>query len=501
MKILIWIPGDQLLDSHPALEHSAGDAMRVVLVENWSRARRLPYHRHKITLIFSAMRHYAERLRARGLDVDYRTSDSLSDSLRSAAQDFAPDRIVTMAASEYRGRRFQQTRLADVTGVPVEVLPNTQFLVGQFDPFADVPRGKATVMEYFYRAMRRRFDILMDGDQPVGGQWNYDHDNRQPLPRTGIDIPPLIGFPPDALTREVMRAVDAHGHGLGTTAGFAYAVTHEQARAALTAFVTERLPHFGTYEDAMTASSRTVFHSVLSPYVNLGLLTPLEMVDAAVRAYHAGDAPLNAVEGFVRQVIGWREYMVWQYWRQMPDLLDANAWSARRPVPDFFWSGQTDMNCLKHALSGVLETGYAHHIERLMLISNYFMLCGVEPQAAVSWFSAAFVDAYDWVMQPNVVGMGLNADGGLTATKPYIASANYIHKMGDYCGACRYDHRARTGDRACPFNTLYWQFLITHEQRLRANPRAGKAVLGLRHLDDDERARVSAQARDYLEGL
>ncbi|HRL11839.1 MAG TPA: cryptochrome/photolyase family protein, partial [Aggregatilineales bacterium] len=228
MKTLIWIPGDQLLDSHPALEHSAGDAMRVVLVENWSRARRLPYHRHKITLIFSAMRHYAERLRARGLDVDYHTGDSLSDSLRSAAQDFAPDRIVTMAASEYRGRRFQQTRLADVTGVPVEVLPNTQFLVGQFDPFADVPRGKATVMEYFYRAMRRRFDILMDGDQPVGGQWNYDHDNRQPLPRTGIDIPPLIGFPPDALTREVMRAVDAHGHGLGTTAGFAYAPTHEQ---------------------------------------------------------------------------------------------------------------------------------------------------------------------------------------------------------------------------------------------------------------------------------
>jgi deoxyribodipyrimidine photolyase-related protein len=185
----------------------------------------------------------------------------------------------------------------------------------------------------------------------------------------------------------------------------------------------------------------------------------------------------------------------------MPALLDANAWEARRPVPDAFWSGETDMNCLKHALAGVLQTGYAHHIERLMLISNYFMLCGVEPQAAVGWFSAAFVDAYDWVMQPNVVGMGLNADGGLTATKPYIASANYINKMGDYCGACRYDHRARTGDRACPFNILYWHFLITHEERLRANRRAGKAVLGLRHLDDDERARVSAQARDYLEGL
>lgn len=501
MKTLIWITGDQLLEDHPALLAAQGDSVRVVLIENWKRAARLPYHRQKIALIFSAMRHYADHLRARGIDVAYHRTDSLVDALREAAADFAPDRVLTMAASEYRGRVFQQSRLAQITGCKVEVLPNTQFLVGTYDPFAHVQHNKPTVMENFYRAMRKHFNILMDGDQPAGGAWNFDKENRKPLPAKAAAPPPVRGFPPDAITRAVIDEIKARQIGIGWVDNFTYAVTHEQAQQALHSFISERLHRFGDYEDAMTTRSRTVYHSILSPYLNLGLLTPLQVVTAAVDAYRSGMAPINAVEGFVRQVIGWREYMYWQYWRQMPALVSENAWGAQRPVPDFLWTGETRMNCLRHVISGLLENGYSHHIERLMLLSNFFMLIGVEPQAAVHWFSALYIDAYDWVMQSNVVGMGLNADGGKTATKPYIASANYINKMSDYCGGCSFNFKQRTGADACPFNTLYWNFLLEHEDRLRANPRFGQAVLGLRYLDDNERAQVRQQAHEWMETL
>jgi len=501
MKTTVWILGDQLLESHPALDAATGDELCVLLIENRARVQRQPYHRKKITLVFSAMRHYADLLRARGLTVDYRITDSTNDALRQHINEHHPQRLLTMAASEYRGRLFQQTRLTQVVGVPVDVLPNTQFLVGTFDPFPNAPRDKPTVMEHFYRAMRKHFNVLMDGKNPIGGAWNFDKDNRKPLPKRGLPIPDTRHYPPDAITQAVMHDVESMDGLIGHTRGFAYAVTHAQARDALAQFVDERLALFGTYEDAMTAQHRTVFHSVLSPYVNIGLLTPLEMVDAALNAYEQGRAPLNSVEGFVRQVIGWREYMYWQYWRQMPDLLTQNDWHAQRDVPPFLWTGDTEMNCLRHVVQGLTDSAYSHHIERLMLLSNFFMLSGVEPQAAVRWFSAFYIDAYDWVMQPNVVGMGLNADGGKTATKPYIASANYIDKMSDYCGACRYNHKARSGADACPFNTLYWFFLLTHEAKLRANPRFGQAVLGLRYLDDTERAAVRADAQRLLEEL
>jgi deoxyribodipyrimidine photolyase-related protein len=288
---------------------------------------------------------------------------------------------------------------------------------------------------------------------------------------------------------------------VGSVDDFNYGVTHEQAHYALNDFITYRLPNFGAYEDAMTGKHRTLFHSVLSPYVNIGLLEPLEMVNAAVTAYHEGLAPLNSVEGFVRQLIGWREYIAWQYWAQMPQLADMNSWDHYRPLPEFFWTGETDLNCLKQVFNGVIKTGYSHHIERLMLISNFCMLAGIQPQAVVQWFSAMYIDAYDWVMQPNVIGMGLNADGGRTATKPYIASANYIHKMSDYCAGCKFNHKQRVGEAACPFNMLYWNFLIEHEQTLRQNPRFGQAVLGLRHLDETERAEITAQVGTYLQTL
>jgi deoxyribodipyrimidine photolyase-related protein len=283
--------------------------------------------------------------------------------------------------------------------------------------------------------------------------------------------------------------------------GFDLAVTPEQAGQALEDFLEQRLAQFGPYEDAMTGRSELLYHSLLSPYLNLGLLDPLQVARQAEARYLAGEAPLPSVEGFIRQVIGWREYLYWQYWRQAPDWGTANYWAAQRRLPGFFWTGETDLHCLGQAIRRALQTGYTHHIERLMLLSNYCLLAGIQPNAVNAWFSACYIDAYEWVMQPNVLGMGLFADGGLTATKPYIGSANYISKMSDYCQSCRYQPRQRTGADACPYNFLYWNFLIEHETRLRANPRLGPAVLGLRRLDPSERQAIQQQAREYLDEL
>jgi deoxyribodipyrimidine photolyase-related protein len=334
----------------------------------------------------------------------------------------------------------------------------------------------------------------------VGGQWNYDQENRRPLPKEK-EPPADLHFEPDAVTREIMAEAADWPPGVGESDSFGYAVTRQQALAVFDHFLQYRLADFGAYEDAMSARSHSLYHSLLSPYLNLGLLEPLELIRGAEQAYADGRAPLNSVEGFIRQILGWREFIYWQYWRQMPGMMQQNSWGAERPLPEFFWTGETEMACLRHALSRALATGYNHHIERLMLLSNFMMLAGINPAVANNWFLSVYIDAYDWVMPPNVIGMGLNADDGRTATKPYIASANYINKMSDHCAGCRFNHRTRHGADACPFNFLYWNFLLTHEERLRANPRLGRNVLGLRHLDDEERAAVRSQAADFLEGL
>jgi deoxyribodipyrimidine photolyase-related protein len=501
----VWILGDQLLAQHPALaaaeQNRARENLRVVLVESAARSRRLPYQRKKLVLLFSAMRHYAEALRERGYAVDYVGSPTFLDGLRQHIAAWQPERLFVMAASEWREREFQQVQLADSLDVPVTVVPNTQFLVGRFEPYPGAEADKRIVMEHFYRRMRHHFDVLLTPEgEPVGGRWNYDAENRKPLPRDA-QPPPAPAFPPDDITRAVMAEVEATGHGVGTVRGFDLAVTRPQALAAFDDFLANRLADFGPYEDAMSRRHPTLFHSVLSPYLNIGLLEPLELIEAAQRAYHQCLAPINSVEGFVRQVLGWREYIYWQYWRLMPGLLEANAWEAQRPLPGFFWDGQTEMDCLRHSLQRAIDTGYTHHIERLMLLCNFCLLAGVRPQAVNDWFLSFYIDAYEWVMAPNVIGMGLNADGGSIATKPYIASASYINKMSDYCRSCCYDYQQRAGEDACPFNFLYWIFLLEHEATLRANPRLGRNVLSLRYLDEEERISVLRRARSFLDGL
>ncbi|MEM8531273.1 MAG: cryptochrome/photolyase family protein [Chloroflexota bacterium] len=502
--VSVWILGDQLLRDHPALVHATeaagAEQVRVVLVESDGRIAQQPYHRKKLVLLLSAMRHYAAALSEQGYHVDYVHAADFLTGLRQHVGTHQPDRVITMAASEYHTRRFQQAHLSDELGIPVDVLPNTQFLVGRFDPHPDPKPGKRYVMENFYRAMRRHFDVLMDGDKPAGGEWNYDKHNREPLPKA-IELPGIPAYSHDSITEEVIQQVADYEHATGTLENFNLAVTHEQAQQALADFIKHRLHDFGPYEDAMTTRHDTLFHSVLSPYVNIGLLEPLEMVQAAVEAYEQGHAPINSLEGFVRQVMGWREYIYWQYWQQMPDLYEANDWSATRAMPQMFWDGQTEMNCLKHVVSRAIETGYSHHIERLMIICNFCMLAGIDPQEVNDWFLAFYIDAYDWVMQPNVIGMGLNADGGRIATKPYISSANYINKMSDYCTGCRFKHKQRVGEDACPFNFLYWNFLITHEKKLKSNPRFGPSVLGVGRIDSTERDAIQQQSEHFLDGL
>lgn len=505
MTVTVWILGDQLLATHPALvaaEQLAGGraGARVVLVESRGRQRKLPYQRKKLVLLLSAMRHYADELRAAGYTVDVMQADSVAAGLAAHAAAHPPQQVFSMAAAEYGGRQWQQTHLAQVMAAPVTLLPNTQMLVGRYDPTPGL--GKRVILEYFYREMRRRFGLLLEADgTPTGGAWNFDKENRKPLPKGGLRPPPVPSFAPDALTRAVMDEVAALPGAVGTVDGFDLAVTRSQAEAALADFLAHRLAEFGPYEDAMSRRHAALYHSLLSPYMNIGLLDPLHMAQAAADVYAAGRAPLASVEGFIRQIIGWREYIYWQYWQQMPGLLTANSWGHARPLPQLLWDGQTDMACLRTVVQRVIESGYSHHIERLMVICNFCMLAGIDPAAVHRWFLSFYIDAYEWVVAPNVIGMGLNADGGKTATKPYVASANYIHKMSDYCAGCRYDPKQRTGEDACPFNYLYWNFLIEHEATLRANPRFGPAVLGLKHLDARERAAVQAQAAAFLEQM
>ncbi len=491
MNATVWILGDQLLAGHPGL----AEGRRVLLIESRQRLQLRPYHRHKLILVLSAMRHYAEELRSQGYIVDLRQAPDFLTGLREHIRDYDIEQLTCMAAAEYDTRQVQ-SGLADALGIAVEVLPNSQFLAERMPPKRSPKR-----MESFYREMRRQTSLLMTEDgEPEGGNWNFDRENRRPY--DGRPVPPLPTFDPDAITRQVMAELDELcPDAPGSNVDFALPVTREQAHAALADFVDRRLADFGPFEDAMSSQEAVLFHSQLSPLLNLGLLEPLPVCEAAVAAYGRDAAPLASVEGFVRQIIGWREYMYLRYWELMPDLRAANDWQHKRPLPGFYYSGETQMNCMRHAIRRVLAQGYSHHIERLMLLCNFALLAGIRPEDVNNWFLELYVDAYDWVVTPNVIGMGLNADGGKIATKPYIASANYIHKMSDYCGDCVYNRRSRSSDDACPFNTLYWNFLLEHEDRLRSNPRTGPAVLGLRHLDEQERTAVRRRAATLLDQL
>jgi deoxyribodipyrimidine photolyase-related protein len=501
MAVTVWILGDQLLRDHPAVKlaevKNNRDQIVVLMIESDARARRIPYQSKKLVLLFSAMRHYARRLRSSGYQVDYRISPTTTDAIMEHIQLHHPEELLMMAASEYSGRSFQQN-LENCLNIPVTIVPNSQFLVGRYDPYSEPQPGKRYIQEGFYRRMRQHFDLLIEANgEPRGGQWNFDKENRRRLPKGERSTPP-IAFEPDAITFEVMAEVDRKFPGVGQVQGFDLAVTHEDAQAAAEDFFKLRLRDFGAYEDAMSSEYDTIYHSKLSPYLNTGLLEPLSLAKEAERRLDDDQAPLNSVEGFVRQVVGWREYIYWQYWRLMPGLSESNYWGATRSLPNFFWDGNTNLNCLSRVIARALRDGYTHHIERLMVLSNFCLLVGIKPDEVNEWFLSVYIDAYEWVMLPNVFGMGLYADGGQVGTKPYISSANYINKMSDYCLSCSFNQKLRTGEGACPYNYLYWNFMLEHEERLRSNPRMGRSLLGLRHIDQKERLQILEQANEFL---
>lgn len=493
----VLILGDQLLPQNPLLTTPTQRVVVMLETRDWLAARR--DHKYKTVLLISAMRHYAESLRAQGWTVDYRQSDSLIEGLRAHCAEYGCTKLWAMEAAEWDVRE-RQRELHQALQMEVSLQRNAHFLCEQFAP-PEKP-GKKLILEHFYRAMRRHFGVLMtpNGD-PVGGAWNFDHQNRKPY--DGKVAPPSpLSFPPDQITQSAQQFVEqTYPEKIGSTTDFTLAVTRAEALQTLDDFIEHRLPHFGIYEDAMATQEPILFHSVLSPLMNIGLLEPLEIVRRAEAAYFAGTAPLNSVEGFVRQVIGWREYVYWRYHKMMPGFHERNHWQSERALPEFFWTANTEMNCLRQTIGRVLATGYSHHIERLMVLCNFALLAGIHPREVNDWFLECYVDAYDWVVTPNVIGMGLCADGGIVGTKPYIASAAYINKMSDYCGDCRFNHKARTGADACPYNYLYWNFLLRFEKQLRANPRMGPNVLGLKHLDAAERERVQAQANEFLQTL
>lgn len=426
------------------------------------------------------MAHFAAELRDEGFAVDYRHAPTLAAGLREHVAEFDVARVVAMEPMSWDG-------LAMLQSAGVHVVANEQFSC-HYQEFATWAEGRGSLtMEHFYRWQRQRLDVLMDPgakrSEPAGGRWNFDDENREPPPRDGRAWPEITRFELDDIDRAV---ISGFGDNVwGAEPDGTWPVTRRQAVLRLEEFVASALAPFGAHEDAMLSDEWKLAHSVLASSMNLGLLHPLEVVEAAENAYRSGDAPINSVEGFIRQVIGWREYVWGVYWLWMPDYRHANGLHADQPLPPAFTQqASTDMACVASVIDHVEQHGYAHHIERLMVLGNLALTAGVNPQAMTQWMWASFVDGAEWVMLPNVIGMALHADGGLMATKPYASGGAYINKMSNSCKSCRYDPKKRTGDDACPFTTLYWDFLARNEDALGANHRMARPLAGMRRLNN-----------------
>ncbi|PJF09153.1 cryptochrome/photolyase family protein [Pseudorhodobacter sp. MZDSW-24AT] len=499
---LVLVLGDQLSLGLSALR--AADPARdvVVMAEVEAEGRYVPHHPQKIALILSAMRHFAQELRAAGWQVAYtrlddpENSHSIGGELVRRAAEFGAREVLATRAGEWR----LITALEEVP-LTLRVLPDDRFLCSEPEFAAWVEGRKQLRMEWFYREMRRKTGLLMEGDQPVGGQWNFDHDNRKAA-KADLFRPRPPRFAPDAVTQEVLALVAARfGAHFGRLEPFGWAVTRGQALDALAWFIAQALPRFGDEQDAMLAADPTLSHSLLSPYLNIGLLAPMEVCEAAAEAYAAGKAPLNAVEGFIRQIIGWREFVRGIYMRHGPGYADQNALEAGRALPALYWGAKTDMACLSHAVGQTRDLAYAHHIQRLMVTGNFALLAGISPQALHEWYLSVYVDAFEWVEAPNTIGMSQFADGGVLGSKPYAASGAYIDRQSDYCGGCRYKVAQKTGEGACPFNLLYWDFLLRHRARFAGNPRMAQMYRTWDKMDGSRKAATLAEAEAFLARL
>lgn len=506
VRNLIVVLGDQLTPTLSSL--AAGDPARdrVLMAELQDEATYVRHHKKKIAFLFSAMRHFAVELRAAGWSVDYvkleatDNQGSFSGQVAHALAEHRPQRIVVTEAGEWRVAQMLAGWHAQFS-IPVDVLADARFVCAPLAFRRWAAGRKQLRMEYFYRDMRRQTGLLMDGDKPVGGRWNFDAENRKAAD-PDLFMPRLALRPADAITEEVLALVGARfaGH-FGDLAPFGFAVTRADAEAVFAAFVDVALPHFGDYQDAMLTGEPFLYHAVIALYMNCGLLDPLHVCRRVEAAFHAGKAPLNAAEGFIRQIIGWREYVRGIYWLKMPGYERSNFFGHTRGLPDFYWTAQTDMTCVREAVTQTRQHAYAHHIQRLMVTGNFALLAGIDPHALHEWYLSVYADAYEWVELPNTVGMSQFADGGLLASKPYAASGAYINRMSNYCRACRYDVKQRTGAQACPFNALYWDFLARHRARIGNNPRMAQMIRTYDKFSAEERRRIAASAATILENL
>jgi deoxyribodipyrimidine photolyase-related protein len=504
VRHLVIVLGDQLDAQSSALQGFDATQDVVWMAEVAEESTHVWSAKQRIAVFLSAMRHFAEDVRERGLPLVYARMDepgnlgTLPLELGKVITQLQPAALVLTAPGDWRVLQGLRA-VARQHGLALDLRDDTHFF-STVREFATHAQGRKQLrLEYWYRELRHKHGILMEGKAPVGGQWNFDADNREAFGKAGPqNVPPPTRFAPDTITQDVMALVNTRfASHPGTLHSFGWPVTRPQALLALQAFIEQRLSLFGQYEDAMWVGEAWLYHSHLSCALNLKLLNPREVVQAAEDAYRTGHAPLAAVEGFIRQILGWREYVRGIYWTQMPDYLERNALDAQAALPAWYWTGQTDMACLKDAITQTLEQGYAHHIQRLMVTGLYALLLGVKPQAVHAWYLSVYVDAVEWVELPNTLGMGQFGDGGLMASKPYVASGKYIQRMSNHCKACKYDPSQSTGPSACPYTTLYWDFLMRHEDLLKKNPRMAMQLKNLARLDASARETITAQATTH----
>ena len=501
LRTLLILLGDQL-DLHAAAFDGFDPELDAVwMAEVAEESEHVWSSQPRIAIFLAAMRHFAEALRAAGRPLHYTRLDdaanrgTLAAELDAAIGMLQPQRLVMTAPGDWRVLQSLRA-VAHARGLVLEVREDRHFYATVRE-FATHAEGRKSLrLEYWYRELRKRHGVLMDGGEPAGGQWNFDADNRGSFGKAGpADVPPHVAFEPDAITREVLALVgNRFASHPGSLASFGWAVTREHALRALDEFIEKRLPEFGRWQDAMWQGEPWLWHSMLSSALNLKLLDPREVVNAAEAAWRAGRVPLAGAEGFIRQILGWREYVRGIYWTRMPQYLELNGLDAPHDLPAWYWTGATDMACLRDAIGQTLEHGYAHHIQRLMVTGLFALMFGVQPKQVHGWYLAVYVDAVEWVELPNVLGMSQYADGGLMGSKPYVATGKYIDRMSNHCAGCRYDPALREGERACPFTTLYWDFLMRHETLLAKNPRMALQVKNLARLNDDQRGAVRERA-------
>jgi deoxyribodipyrimidine photolyase-related protein len=513
---LVLVLGDQLDEASAAFDGFDPACDSVWMAEVAEESEHVWTHKARIAIFLSAMRHFRQLLEHRGITVDYRElpatkqarePTSLAAALTASVNAFrkakqAPERLILMEPGEWRVRESLKAA-ADELGLPLEIRSCRHFFSTP-EAFAEHAAGRKQLrLEYFYRPLRKQFDVLMEDGEPAGGEWNYDTANRGAFPKSGPGVLPApASFPPDAITRHVIDLVTTRfASHPGSLERFDWPVTSDDAKRALADFLAHRLPTFGTYQDAIWTGEPWLYHSRLSAAMNLQLLNPRDVVAGAEEAWRAGAAGIESTEGFIRQVLGWREYVRGVYWQFMPEYERRNHLGAELPLPSLYWTGTTEMACLRDAIGQTMEYGYAHHIQRLMVTGLFAMLFGVDPAEVHRWYLAVYVDAVEWVELPNTLGMSQYADGGVMASKPYCASGAYIHRMSNACKQCRFDPKKASGPDACPFTTLYWDFLTRHQKLLSSNPRMTMQLKNVDRKDAAELTTIRRQADDLRGAL